>query len=194
MTRTKKSKTSRNPQYGAIIIGVCAALGLLSLYFILMTALNSFQIAIFQFKELGIWMILLSSGFGIQIGLFVYLKQLKRLSASSTMATTTNAGVSTVSMVACCAHHITDIGPLLGLTAATLFLSTYQVTFLILGIFSNLVGILLMLRSFVKCGVTSPHRLIRFLLGLNHLFLIKVIVLSGFIALALSVSFIARGG
>lgn len=43
-------------------------------------------------------------------------------------------------MVACCAHHLVDLIPILGLSAATLFLSEYQEQFLIFGIVANLIG------------------------------------------------------
>jgi hypothetical protein len=59
-------------------------------------------------------------------------------------------GISTTSMVACCAHHVTDILPILGVSAAVVFLNQFQDLFLTVGVLSNLIGISLMLRIIQK--------------------------------------------
>jgi presenilin-like A22 family membrane protease len=56
-------------------------------------------------------------------------------------------------MVACCAHHLTDVLPLVGLAGAAFFLAAYQWLFLLLGVLSNLVGLVFML------GQLRKHRL-----------------------------------
>jgi hypothetical protein len=52
---------------------------------------------------------------------------------------------STAAMVACCAHHVTDVLPILGLTAAATFLTKYQTAFMLVGLGTTLVGIVVML-------------------------------------------------
>jgi hypothetical protein len=49
-------------------------------------------------------------------------------------------------MVACCAHHVTDVLPLVGLTAAATFLANWKIPFMIVGLLTNLIGIIVMLR------------------------------------------------
>jgi hypothetical protein len=44
-------------------------------------------------------------------------------------------------MVACCAHHLTDVLPLLGLSAAAAFLAEYRIPFMLAGLATNLIGI-----------------------------------------------------
>jgi hypothetical protein len=44
-------------------------------------------------------------------------------------------------MVACCAHHATDVLPLVGLSAAATFLAEYLILFMLVGLTMNLVGI-----------------------------------------------------
>ncbi|MFH2014054.1 MAG: hypothetical protein ABIJ17_03745 [Patescibacteria group bacterium] len=61
-----------------------------------------------------------------------------------------SAGISTGSMIACCAHHLIDILPILGLSAMFLFLAEYQVFFILLGIVSNIIGIIFMLEIIKK--------------------------------------------
>lgn len=61
------------------------------------------------------------------------------------MAAGTSTAVSGMAMVACCAHHAVDLLPILGLSAAALFLSEYQEQLLIFGVVANLIGISMML-------------------------------------------------
>jgi hypothetical protein len=64
----------------------------------------------------------------------------------------TGAGGSTsaVAMAACCAHHVTDVLPFLGLTAAASFLAEYRLAFMWLGLGTTLVGIAMMLRILIR--------------------------------------------
>lgn len=63
-----------------------------------------------------------------------------------------SGGTSTLSMVACCAHHLTDVLPLVGLAGAAVVLAQYQGLFLLLGVLSNLVGLVYMLGLLHKHG------------------------------------------
>lgn len=128
----------------SITWGAVGAIGLFSIYLVIMTLTSSLETAIEQFIQLWKWMTALIIGFGVQIALYAHLRQtIKEMSA--TIAA--NSGISTTSMIACCAHHLTDVLPLLGLSAAAVFLTKYQTLFLIIGILSNLVGITLMLKT-----------------------------------------------
>ncbi|HIH41074.1 TPA: hypothetical protein HA239_01530 [Candidatus Woesearchaeota archaeon] len=90
-------------------------------------------------------------GFGIQIGLYVYVKEsFKAINAAATASVAASGGVSTASMVACCAHHLTDILPLIGLAFLSTVLVKYQTSFILLGVLSNLIGITIMLNTIQK--------------------------------------------
>ena len=52
-----------------------------------------------------------------------------------------NTSTSTLGMIACCAHHLTDILPILGLSFLTALLIQYQKVILLVAIASNLSGI-----------------------------------------------------
>lgn len=88
-------------------------------------------------------------GFGVQLALYTTLK--KRLFAP--VAYTGPSGklagasgtTSTIAMAACCAHHVTDVIPILGLTAAATFLAEYRIAFMLVGLGMTLVGIVVML-------------------------------------------------
>lgn len=131
----------------SFITGVVGALALLAIYFIIVTLAQSFAHAVNTFIDLWYWITALIIGFGAQVGLYHHIRTsltLKQANATASVAAT--SGVSTVSMIACCAHHLSDVLPLLGLSAAALFLVKYQMLFIILGILSNAVGTVFMLR------------------------------------------------
>ncbi len=132
------------------IHGIAAAMALTMVYVIIVTAAQGFSHALATFSQLWYLMVPLIAGFGVQAGLFSYVHSLKSVSSKTVAA---SGGVSTVSMVACCAHHVTDVLPLLGLTALSLFLTQYQTFFIALGIFSNVIGITFML------GIIQDKRL-----------------------------------
>ena len=122
-----------------VLKGLAASTLLLAFYFIVASLLGGISFALDNFVKLWYWMIPLVAGFGIQIGMFFYVKEQMHKKATGTAAA--SSGISATSMVACCAHHIADIAPFLGITALGLFLTKYQSTFLLMGVFSNILGI-----------------------------------------------------
>jgi len=124
-----------------ILTGFFASFGLILFYLAVMLLFTrSFSFAYSQFKQLWPWLTILIIGFGIQFGLYGYLKALVT-SSIGTKITATNSGVSGISMVACCAHHLTDILPIIGFSAFSVFLTEYQLWFIGFGILSNFIGI-----------------------------------------------------
>jgi hypothetical protein len=92
----------------------------------------------------------LAAGFGTQVGLYASLRGLTRQPHAAAGATTgVGTGTSTVAMIACCAHHATDVLPILGLSAVAgtaSFLAEWRVPLMSLGIVMNLIGIALSFR------------------------------------------------
>ena len=87
--------------------------------------------------------------FGIQAALYSILRFRLFVPATSTAHTGavmgTSGGTSVTAMVACCLHHVTDVLPVLGLSAAATFLTRYQRPFMLAGLGMNIVGIIVML-------------------------------------------------
>jgi len=135
--------------------GLAGIMFLSGLYFGLVSWAESPQHAVQLFWDERWIVIPIILGFGVQAALYTILK--KRLFAptasigsSGTMTPATGmmgAGgtTSTVAMVACCAHHVTDVLPVLGLTAAATFLAEYQTAFMLVGLGTTLMGIVVML-------------------------------------------------
>ena len=86
--------------------------------------------------------------FGIQAALYSILRFRLFIPIDSSHHTGTlmgtSGGTSVTAMVACCIHHVTDVLPVLGLSAAATFLTRYQRPFMLLGLGMNVIGILVM--------------------------------------------------
>lgn len=132
------------------LAGVAGMLFLVTLYLSVVTLAQGWQHA----TELlwgDRWLVgIIAAGFGVQIALFVRLRVMRRLYGErdrSGRLTAAGTGTSSAAMLACCAHHVTDLAPLLGLTAAATFLNEYRIPFMLLGIGVNLLGITLAARQ-----------------------------------------------
>lgn len=136
---------------------VLGAIALLGMYFGILTLANSLGHAVDQFLLMWPWFTVLVVGFGVQTGLYTYIRRVQKIHHISALASkkgiTATGGVSTTAMVACCAHHLSDVLPIIGLTGAALFFSDYQRIFLLMGILSNAVGITLMLHLIQRQGL-----------------------------------------
>jgi len=89
--------------------------------------------------------------FGVQVGLYTYLRGIIRDRSRATGALTgASGGTSTMAMVACCAHRVADLLPFLGLSAAAGFLAAYKTPFMIIGLTVSLAGIFLISRRIIK--------------------------------------------
>jgi hypothetical protein len=144
-----------------LLWGSAAAASLLLIYFLIVSIAESFAHAIDQFREIWYWIAMLVAGFGTQAGLYTYVREVLKIRKESGAATSSMAaagGISTTSMVACCAHHVTDILPILGLSAAVVFLNQYQTLFIVVGVLSNLIGITLMLKIIQKHSLYHPEQ------------------------------------
>lgn len=145
----------RELRKGAILWGLSGGVVLVAVYLVVLVFANSTQHAFSEFRRLWYWMIPLILGFAVQLGLFAYARGATRDSGAPTRGVIASGGVSTLSMVACCAHHLTDVLPLLGLAGAALFLADYQTLFLLLGLLSNTMGIAYMLGMLRRHGLFS---------------------------------------
>ena len=125
---------------------VLAVLVVVAINFIVLASLNFPSMAIFQLKRY-IWLLIpLVLGFGIQIGLFTYLRHLNVICGVTTAA---SGGVSSISMILCCSHYLVNIIPFISLSTAN-FLTQYTFYILLFGVASNIAGILFMLNKIRK--------------------------------------------
>ena len=149
-----------------ILVGVGAAVLLIIVYLGIITLAQDLAHALEQTTELWYWVLALAGGFGIQAGLFSFIRQgIRERRAATTGSVAASGGVSAGSMAACCAHHLSDVLPLLGLSGVAIFLVRYQLFFIIVGVPSNIVGITIMLETIQRHGLSD--RLARWQWSMN---------------------------
>ncbi len=138
-----------------ILVGIGAAVLLIIIYLGIITLAQDITHAWEQTVELWYWVLALAGGFGIQAGLFSFIRYgIRERRAAATGSVATSGGVSAGSMAACCAHHLSDVLPLLGLSGVAIFLVRYQLFFIIVGVLSNIVGITIMLETIQRHGLS----------------------------------------
>jgi len=118
-------------------------------YIGILTWAQGWEYATSQFARDRAYVIPIILGFGIQAALYSILRFRLFIPVTSTAHTGalmgTSGGTSATAMVACCIHHVTDVLPILGLSAAASFLTRYQRPFMLVGLAMNLIGIGVML-------------------------------------------------
>lgn len=135
----------------SIALGLVGALALVGLYLGIVTWAQGADHALELLWSDRLFVGLISAGFGTQVGLFTYLKLLQRAMARESVALAgAGTATSSISMVACCAHHLADVLPILGLSGLAVFLVDFRTPLMLLGIATNLVGIAVMLRQLVR--------------------------------------------
>ena len=131
------------------LVFLMAATLIASLYFGILTWAQGWEYAFRQFR-LNRWYIMpIWIGFGIQAALYAILRFRLFISTTTTghmgAMMGTSGGTSVTAMVACCLHHVTDVLPILGLSAAATFLTRYQRPFMLVGLSTEIIGVMVMI-------------------------------------------------
>src|SRR3972149_6380999 len=150
----RRNSTRRRAFYGAVGSGLTGAALLMVLYFAIVSLAEGPEHAVDLFWE-DRWIVIpIILGFGVQASLYTILKKRLYLPVLSTGASGPLMGAggttSTVAMVACCAHHVTAVLPIVGLTAASAFLAEYRTIFMLVGLGTTLTGIAVMLTILLR--------------------------------------------
>jgi YHS domain-containing protein len=124
----------------AIAGGIGASAALLVLYFALLAALSGWDFTRDEFARYWPYIVTLAGGFGIQVGLFLFLRGLMRAHHAGKVVAVTG-GTSGAAMVSCCSHYLVNLLPALGATGLISLIGQYQVELFWVGIAANLAGI-----------------------------------------------------
>ncbi|KKS38317.1 MAG: hypothetical protein UV01_C0004G0119 [Parcubacteria group bacterium GW2011_GWA2_42_14] len=124
-----------------------AAGGLVGIYFSVVILISGASFALSQFYEFWYFIIALALGFGVQVGLYTYLRNaiLERGSAGKVLAV--SGATSTLAMISCCSHYLVNILPVIGVTGIISIIGQYQIEFFWVGLIFNLVGIVYIARK-----------------------------------------------
>ena len=142
--------------------GLTASLVLLAIYIGLLTLLSGWPFALDEFRRYAPYILALAAGFGVQVGLYAYLRRLVSGPGAHGKAVAASGTVSATAMVSCCTHYLANLLPILGASGLVLFVSQYQVELFWVGLLFNAAGIAFMgtkvaaaYQEHAKCLVTA---------------------------------------
>jgi len=133
-----------------IFYGALASLALLGIYFAVLTLVSGWNFAQNQFGQFWYFIISLAIGFGIQVGLYVHLKNLVQDGRGGGKMLGVTGTTSTAAMISCCAHYLANLLPILGAVGVVTFVAQYQTELFWVGIIFNVGGIAYMARRITQ--------------------------------------------
>lgn len=125
----------------SVVFGIAGMAILLVIYFLVLTAVSGWEFTLSQFSDFWYFIVSLAMGFGVQIGLYSYLRNSIRSRDGSGKVLAVSGTTSTAAMISCCAHYLTNIVPVLGAAGVIALVAQYQVELFWLGLASNAAGI-----------------------------------------------------
>jgi len=134
----------------SILYGILASTILIGVYFVAVGLISEVDFAISQWNQYWYFIVSLAVGFGIQIGLYSYLRNVIKDGQMSGKVLGVTGTTSTATMISCCAHYLVNILPVLGATGIATFVSQYQTDFFWVGIIFNLGGIFYIASKIIK--------------------------------------------
>jgi Cu+-exporting ATPase len=147
----KESKVKRDRiVWKSVVYGIAAIAVLLGIYFAILTAVSGWEFTLSQFLDFWYFIVSLAAGFGIQIGLYSYLRNAVRAMDMSGKVVAVSGTTSTAAMISCCAHYLTNILPVIGAAGTVALVAQYQIELFWFGLASNLAGITYMTTRVVK--------------------------------------------
>src|SRR3972149_7251587 len=114
---------------------------LLVVYFSSLARISGWTFALDQFAQFWYFVVSLAVGFGVQVGLYAYLKNVIHHPNVSGKILALSGTTSTGAMISCCAHYIVNILPIIGITGFVTIVSQYQIELFWVGLFFNIAGV-----------------------------------------------------
>lgn len=151
---TKAKHPREAPYVTAAAAGLSSIALLLVIYFGILVLVSGWEYTREQFSEFWPYIIVLATGFGMQVSLFVHLRHAVHKGASGKVVAATGT-TSGAAMVSCCTHYLVNILPALGATGLLTFISQYQIELFWFGIAANVAGIAYLVRKLAMVAVVK---------------------------------------
>jgi len=127
---------ARPASFGMLAFGL-----LLAVYFAVLALVSGWQFTWQQFSEFWYFIVPLGAGFGLQVALYLRLREVLHQTKDSKTVMAATGTTSTAAMISCCAHYLVNVAPVLGATGLVTFATQYQVEFFWVGLAFNAAGI-----------------------------------------------------
>jgi hypothetical protein len=119
-----------------VVAGAVAAVGLLAFYLVIVTVAEGRAAASRQFAQDWPYLAFLMPSFGLVIGSVMHARQAAAAHAGAMAGT--SSGMSATAVVACCAHFVPTLLPVVGASAVASALAAWKGPLLVLAIVVNL--------------------------------------------------------
>lgn len=119
-----------------VAAGAVATVGLLAFYLSIVTLAEGRAAAARQVAQDWPYLVVLMPSFGLVVGLVLHARQRARAHAGAMAGST---GLSATAVVACCAHFLPTLLPLVGVSALASALAAWKAPLLLMAIGLNLV-------------------------------------------------------
>jgi hypothetical protein len=139
----------------SVVIGAASAAALGMVYAVVVGGVGGLEHLTQQAVADWPWLVLILAGFGTQVATYAELRRRRRLAATVRAAAGAGGGASAVGMVACCAHHVADLAPLIGVSGVAVFLTSYRVPIMLVGITVNAIGVTVAVRRLRRTPVPA---------------------------------------
>jgi Cu+-exporting ATPase len=137
--------------------GVGAFGALLVLYFGVLTLVSGWSFTLSQFSEFWYYIVPLAAGFGLQVALFLKLREVVSRAKEAGAVIAASGTTSTAAMISCCAHYLTNVAPVLGATGLVAFAAQFQVELFWVGLAFNAAGIAFVGTKLWKASKAHAH-------------------------------------
>ena len=131
---------------------VLATLSMLIVYLVFVSLVSGWNFTKDQFAKFWYFVVTLAIGFGIQVGLYSYLRSMDKNVSTKVIATSGTS--SAAAMVSCCAHYLVNVLPVLGTIGVVTLISQYQVQLFWVGLIFNFAGLVYMVSQVKRYSKT----------------------------------------
>lgn len=134
----------------SIVYGTLASGSLLGIYFTVLSLVSGWSFAQNQFASFWYFIVSLAIGFGIQIGLYAYLRGVIQGRHGEGKVLGVTGTTSTAAMISCCTHYLANLLPILGVAGVVTFVAQYQMQLFWVGLAANALGIAYITRKIIN--------------------------------------------
>ena len=137
--------------------GLGAFGALLALYFGILALVSGWSFTLEQFGEFWYYVVPLAAGFGLQVALFLKLREVVRRAREAGAVIAASGTTSTAAMISCCAHYLANVAPVIGATGLVAFAAQFQVELFWVGLAFNIAGIAYVGTRLYKASRAHAH-------------------------------------
>jgi Cu+-exporting ATPase len=124
------------------LFGLLTTALMLGIYFGVLGLISGWEYTVSEFYRFWPYPVALSVGFGIQIGLYVMLKQQLARHHGATRMIAATGTTSAAAMISYCSHYLVNVLPVVGAAGFVTLVAQYQVELFWVGLAFNVAGII----------------------------------------------------